>query len=101
MYYLDVWNSHGVLQNKKPQAPCRGGYNTSTTKPRLLPNVNRTTFELERNSGDYASFFNMDRGIPQLKFSHNSLNDNFIFEAYITGEMMLSKNFLFSDNIQL
>lgn len=62
----DVWNSHGVLQNKKPQAPCRGGYNTSTTKPRLLPNVNRTTFELDRNSGDYASFFNMDTGIPQF-----------------------------------
>jgi len=62
----DVWDSHGVLQNKKPQAPCRGGHNTSTTQPRLLPNVNRTTFELDRNSGDYASFFNMDTGIPQF-----------------------------------
>tara|TARA_B100000035_G_scaffold292291_1_gene280821 strand:+ start:1179 stop:2123 length:945 start_codon:yes stop_codon:yes gene_type:complete len=62
----EVWNSHGVLQNKKPEEPCRGGYNTSTSKAQLLPNVNRTTFELDRNSGDYASYFAMTRGIPQL-----------------------------------
>ena len=62
----EVWNSHGVLQNKKPTSPCRGGYNTSTSKPKLLPNVNRTTFELDRNSGDYASFFSMSNGIPQF-----------------------------------
>lgn len=62
----DVWDIHGVLQNKKPQAPCRGGINNSTTEPRLLPNVNRTTFELDRNSGEYASYFSMSRGIPQL-----------------------------------
>ncbi len=62
----NVWNSHGVLQNKKIEDGCRGGYNSSTSEPKLLPNVNRTTFELDRNSGNYASFFNMDRGIPQL-----------------------------------
>lgn len=62
----EVWNSHGVLQNKKIEGGCRGGYTNSTSVPKLLPEVNRTTFELDRNSGDYASFFNMDRGIPQL-----------------------------------
>ena len=63
----EIWNSHGVLQNSPPSENCRnGGYNNSTTKPRLLPNVNRTTFETDRGSGNYASYFSMDRGIPQL-----------------------------------